>query len=461
MKNVKTIWQEMQPILEVETNVYSYDIWIKPLVPLSIKSEDDVFVLCAPSPSGKTEVIAKFLPLLKRALREVEGAPSDLMIISTDELEDYMPRGNGAQQQPAQKSESIAAELEQPPTFEQNTLNPKYNFERFIVGDCNEHAFKAAKAVVENLGGVYNPFFIYGDVGLGKTHLMHAIGNAVKLADPSLKVLYVSTDTFINEFITSIRYANTEGGTSFRDKYRKVDVLMIDDVQFMSKKRSTADEIFNTFEALKNAGKQMVFAADRKPEEIPDLDSRVRSRFASSLITDVRQPNLETRIAILEAKAVEAKTIISRDLLTYVAERVTSNIREMEGVLTKIIFLAKLYERKVNLDICKEALKDYLAQVSEEVTADEIIECTCKYFDVSKADVMGKKKTKGIVEPRQIAMYLISEIMSMTYTAIGGLFGGKEHTTIMHACSKISERITSDPKIRTAVNDITAMVKHE
>ena len=290
---------------------------------------------------------------------------------------------------------------------------------------------------------------------------MHAIGNAAKLADPTLKVLYVSTDTFINEFITSIRNANTSNGTSFRDKYRKVDVLMIDDVQFMSKKPATADEIFNTFEALKNAGKQMVFAADRKPEEIPDLDSRVRSRFASSLITDVGLPNLETRIAILEAKATEAKTIISRDLLTYVAERVTSNIREMEGVLTKIIFLAKLYERKVSLDICKEALKDYLAQVSEEVTADEIIECTCKYFDVSKADVMGKKKTKGVVEPRQIAMYLISEIMSMTYTAIGSLFGGKEHTTIMHACSKISSQIPNDARIRTAVNDITAMVKHE
>lgn len=459
MKNVKTIWQEMQPVLEVETNVYSYDIWIKPLVPLSIKAEDDVFVLCAPSPSGKTEVIAKFLPLLKRALRDVEGAPSDLMIISTDELEDYMPKQDGMAQLAPPKAPPVFDEPQ--PSFEVNTLNPKYNFERFIVGDCNVRAFRAAQAVADNLGAVYNPLFIYGGVGLGKTHLMHAIGNAAKLADPTLKVLYVSTDTFINEFITSIRNANTSNGTSFRDKYRKVDVLMIDDVQFMSKKPATADEIFNTFEALKNAGKQMVFAADRKPEEIPDLDSRVRSRFASSLITDVGLPNLETRIAILEAKATEAKTIISRDLLTYVAERVTSNIREMEGVLTKIIFLAKLYERKVSLDICKEALKDYLAQVSEEVTADEIIECTCKYFDVSKADVMGKKKTKGVVEPRQIAMYLISEIMSMTYTAIGSLFGGKEHTTIMHACSKISSQIPNDARIRTAVNDITAMVKHE
>lgn len=460
MKNVKTIWQEMQPVLEVETNVYSYDIWIKPLVPLSIKADDDIFVLCAPSPSSKTEVIAKFLPLLKRALRDVEGAPSDLMIISTDELEDYMPRQDGTAQPAPSKVEPPSFDDVQP-SFEVNTLNPKFNFERFIVGDCNVRAFKAAQAVADNPGNVYNPLFIYGGVGLGKTHLMNAIGNAIKLADPSLKVLYVSTDTFINEFITSIRTANMPNGMSFRDKYRKVDVLMIDDVQFMSKKPATADEIFNTFEALKNAGKQMVFAADRKPEEIPDLDSRVRSRFASSLITDVGLPNLETRIAILEAKATEQKTVISRDLLTYVAERVTSNIREMEGVLTKIVFLAKLYERKVNLDICKEALKDYLAQVSEEVTADEIIECTCKYFDVSKADVMGKKKTKGVVEPRQIAMYLISEIMSMTYTAIGSLFGGKEHTTIMHACSKISSQISSDARIRTAVNDITAMVKHE
>ncbi len=316
-------------------------------------------------------------------------------------------------------------------------------------------AHAAAQAVAEEPGKVYNPLFIYGGVGLGKTHIMHAIGNAVKLSASNLKILYVSSETFLNESICAPKAGN-QG--SFRDKYRSVDLLMIDDVQFISKKPGTQEEIFHTFEALQSAGKQMVFASDRPPQDIPDLDSRVRSRFASSLVVDIQPPDLETRIAILQKKSQSAKVNIQYNLLEYIAERVSSNIREMEGVLTKVMFLAKLNERKVDLDICQEALNDYRVQECDEITADEIINCTCRYFNVQKADVVGKKKNKEIVEPRQIAMYLINELMTLPLDKIGECFGGKEHTTVIHARDKVSALIVSDQRIKTAVGDIKAMV---
>ena len=233
---------------------------------------------------------------------------------------------------------------------------------------------------------------------------------------------------------------------------------MIDDVQFLSKKPSSQEELFHTFEALKSAGKQMVFTSDRRPQDIPDLDDRVRSRFASSMIVDIQPPELELRIAILQKKLQAEKKNIALDILTYIAERVTNNVREMEGVLTKVLFLSSLYDRKVDLDMCKEALKDYLAEGGEDVSVDEIIDCTCKYFDVPKSEVVGKRKNKDVVVPRQVAIYLIIELTNIPLSSIGKFFGGKEHTTIMYSRDKVASLITSDGKIKTAVNDIKAMV---
>lgn len=429
----------MLAMLEVEVNYLGFDVWIRPLTPLM--TDGDVLVLRAPTTALKSEVIARYMPLFKEALRNVEGGPSEISIIAADEQGDV----------------PIVKKVEQPEKFEKSTINPKYNFESFVVGGCNRLAYAAAKAVAEAPGTVYNPLFIYGGVGLGKTHIMQAIGNAVRMSMTNLKVLYVSSETFVNEFIESIRTAK---GTnqSFRDKYRGVDLLMIDDVQFISKKPSTQDEIFHTFEALQSAGKQMVFASDRPPQDIRDLDSRVRSRFASSLVVDIQPPDLETRIAILQRKAQDAKAVVADNALEFIAEHVPGNIREMEGVLTKVIFLAKLSERKIDLSICREALNDYRVQACDEITADEIIDCTCRYFNVNKADVVGKKKNKDVVEPRQIAIYLINELMTLPLASIGEFFGGREHTTVMHARDKISAAVASDTKIRTAVNDIKAMV---
>lgn len=444
MNEINAVWQEMLSILEVQTNSLGFDVWIKPLRP--IDTGEDVLVLCAKTDAAKTEVVARYLPLLKRALREVEGAPSELTVIAEDEVSQQALNNSKAHEE----ENSVRAA--------DSILNPQYNFADFVVGKCNRMAYETALAVAENPGTMFNPLFIYGDVGLGKTHIMQAIGNDLRLTHPNLKMLYVSTDTFINEFIASIRTANGVNNQSFRDKYRNIDLLMIDDVQFLSKKPSTQEEIFHTFEALKSAGKQMVFASDRRPQDIPDLDSRVRSRFASSMVVDVQPPDLETRIAILQKKSQKAKKNIDMSELTYIAEHVTSNIREMEGVLTKVIFLSKLYERKVDLAICQEALKDYKVQACDEITADEIVDCTCKYFNVQKADVVGKKKNKEVLVPRQIAIYLINEFMNIPLTAIGEYFGGREHTTVMHARDKISAMMNSDGKTKTAVNDIKAMI---
>lgn len=444
MKDIDAVWQEMLSILEVEVHSLGFDVWIRPLRPLKV--EDGILALCAPSDGAKAEVIARYLPLLKRAMREVEGAPAELTVISEEEA----PKKVAEEKAEAPRVTHAAAL--------QCVLNPQYNFADFVVGKCNRMAYETALAVAENPGILYNPLFIYGDVGLGKTHIMQAIGNDLRLSKPNLKMLYVSTDTFINEFIASIRTANGVNNQSFRDKYRNIDLLMIDDVQFLSKKPSTQEEIFHTFEALKSAGKQMVFASDRRPQDIPDLDSRVRSRFASSMVVDVQPPDLETRIAILQKKAQKAKKNIDFDELNFIAEHVTSNIREMEGVLTKVMFLSKLYERKVDRAICQEALKDYRVQECDEITVDEIVDCTCKYYNANKADVLGKKKNKEVVTPRQVAIYLINEFMNIPLAAIGEYFGGREHTTIMHARDKISAQIATDPKIKTAVNDIKAMI---
>lgn len=445
MKDIDTVWQEMLSILEVEINALGFDVWIKPLRPLKI--EDDVLVLAAATSGSKSEVVARYMPLFKAALRNVDDAPSEIMIVAADEEVSAatLEAARQANPEPVRRESDVS------------TLNSKYNFENFVVGACNRFAYAAARAVAESPGKVYNPLFIYGGVGLGKTHIMQAIGNEVRMTT-GLKVLYVSSETFLNDFVESIMNDKGVKNQAFRDKYRNLDLLMLDDVQFMSKKKQMQEQIFNTFETLQNGGKQMVFASDRPPQDIPDLDDRVRSRFASSLIVDIQPPDLETRIAILHQKSQSAKVNIAANALEFIAEHVSSNIREMEGVLTKVIFLSRLYERKVDLDICREALNDYHVQECDEITADEIIDCTCRYFNVRKEDVVGKKKNKEIVEPRQISMYLITELMALPLDKIGECFGGREHTTVIHARDKVSALVVSDSKVKTAVNDIKAMV---
>lgn len=306
--------------------------------------------------------------------------------------------------------------------------------------------------------GKDNPLFIYGGAGLGKTHIMHAIGNSLRLSHPHLKVLYVSSEKFVNEFIESIR--TTKGkSTNFRDKYRSVDVLMIDDIQFIADKAGTQEEMLHTFNDLHQSNKQIVLTSDRPPKEISPLEERLRTRFEWGLIVDVQPPDLETRIAILQKKAQLEKYNIPFDVLKCMAEKMSDNVRDMESLLNKVIFLSRLYGNEPSVDLVREALKDYADQAEESVSVERIVDCVCAMYGVSRDDLVGKKKNKEVVEPRQICMYLITELIpELPLAAIGAEFGGRDHTTVMHARDKISEKMAQNAKLKTAVADLRDMV---
>jgi chromosomal replication initiator protein len=334
-------------------------------------------------------------------------------------------------------------------------INPRYTFDNFVVGECNRLAVAAARAVAEDPGENYNPLFIYGGSGLGKTHIMHAIGNYIRKHNRYLKVLYVSSEKFLNEFVASIR----TGSVDFREKYRSVDVLMIDDIQFIKGKDRTQEELFHTFNDLYQSKKQIILTSDRPPKEIPDIEDRLRTRFEWGLIADVQPPELETRIAILQKKADQEKYSVEDEVINFIAENCDTNIREMEGMLSKVCFYASLLgKEKTTMDEVKEALKDHVSTNKQSLTADRIIDCVCKYYNISKEDLVGKKKNKEIVEPRQMCVYLINEMLNIPLTAIGALFGGRDHTTIMHARDKINSQVKVNPHIKTLVNDIKSQL---
>ena len=448
MDVAKKIWQDALAILEVESRAIDFDVWIKPLEAIDI--EEDRLVLLAPTTANKEAINEKLRPLICAVLNRINPLMSEIELKVAE-----VTASSEAQPEKTEQKEE-AEPKKAPMRFDGSVINPRYTFDNFVVGKCNQLVVAAAKAVVINPGELYNPLFIYGGVGLGKTHIMHAIGNAIRKNDQALKVMYISSEKFVNEFIESLR---SSGGTAtFREKYRSVDVLMIDDIQFISKKAGTQEELFHTFNDLCQANKQLIFASDRAPKEIPDIEDRLRSRFEWGLIADIQPPDLETRIAILQKKAQQEKHIVPLEVLTYMANRIESNIREMESMLNKVILLSKLYDKPVTLALAEETFKDYNEPTEEAIGADDIIDCTCRYFGLSREDIVGKKRDKKIVEPRQICIYLISEMLPLPLTSIGSLMGGRDHTTIMHAKNKIASSMGKEDRFRIAVQDIRDMV---
>lgn len=443
MNNAKELWDKMLTCLEIEVSAVNFDVWIKTLEPIGII--DGRLVLMAP---GSRQFVAdKFSDCLTAAMKEADPSMAGLLIVRPEDADIYRVK----------EDETYAEEEDPVPKVEANVINPKYNFENFVVGKSNQFMYAAARAVADEPGSRYNPLFIYGGAGLGKTHIMHAIGNSVRMSHPHLKVLYASSEKFVNEFIASIR--TTKGkSTNFRDKYRNVDVLMIDDIQFIADKSGTQEEMFHTFNDLYNNNKQIILTSDRPPKEISPLEERLRSRFEWGLIADVQPPDLETRIAILQKKAQAEKCNIPFEVLSLMAEKVFSNIRDMESLLNKVIFLSRLYNAPPGLDIVREALKDYSDKNEESITADIITECVCRYYNVTKDDLVGKKKTKEIVEPRQVCFYLITDMLALPLKTIGEMFGGRDHTTIMHARDKVAEKMQTSQKLKVAVSDIKDMV---
>lgn len=451
---LKEFWKEALKIIETGTNLVTYEVWLSSLEPVEIIGNK--LIMVSPTSMAVNVVNNNYLDLIKNAINKISNIITEIQIMPASELSGYLKTHvlpKTAEGQKQGETEPVQNIME-PPIF-----NVKYTFDNFVVGKSNQLAHAAAKAVSENPGKTYNPLFIYGGSGLGKTHIMHAIGNQLLSEKPNLKVGYITSERFVNELVEAIRVGKDQSTKQFRNKYRNLDVLMIDDIQFIANKMSTQEEFFHTFNDLYQLGKQIIISSDRAPKFLSELEERLRSRFQCGLTVDIQPPEIETRLAILKKKAESEKYNVEESVYHLIAEKMDSNIREMEGLLSRITFYASLVgSTKVTYAIATEALKDFLDDKKEVLTIDKIIDVICKYYSVSKEELYGKKKNKEIVEPRQICIYLITEMLSLPLAAIGTAFGGRDHTTVMHARDKITELAKTNNNISTALKDIKDMI---
>ena len=454
MIKLDELWNDAKGELAIKIQAVSFDIWIDKLIPVCFIK--NTLVLSTISVSSKREIDKKYLDIIKETVSNINPQVKNVEIIIEAQREQYLQK-----QDSFVEDEGFVVMADTQPQTELCRFIEKYTFELFVKGKNNEFALAAAKAVAENPGGNYNPLFIHSSVGLGKTHLLHAIGNYLRKNSPRTKVLYVNSADFTNELINSIRNSSEDKDVSnrFREKYRSVDVLMIDDIQFLAGKEATQEAFFHIFNDLYQNSKQIVITSDRAPKDLQKLSDRLITRFSWGLTADIHAPDLETRIAILKSKAQQYKFNLSDAVATFIAENSTSNIREIEGLLNKIIFYSSLTNRVVDSkELAMEALTDFIEDKKDTIDESDIIATTCKYFNVTTEDLVGKKKNKAIVEPRMIAIYLITDMLSLPLVKIGQIFGGRDHTTVIHARDKIAEELKSNPRIRIIVTDIKNML---
>ena len=446
------LWQNIQEEIAKNTSTLSFDVWIKSLEFVDIK--ENTIVLATQTKSTKDILLKKYKNIILSACNKVYGAISKLEIIIKDEPEESEESSND--DEPSRvyvKEDGKTSEYEPNESFR---FNPKYTFENFIVGGSNQFACAAAKAVAEAPSTKINPLFIYGGSGLGKTHLLHAIGNYLLEHKPKLKVIYVTTDKFTNDFISAIQTNTT---AKFREVYSSADVLIIDDIQAIIKKPAVQEQFFNLFNELYQNGKQIVITSDKQPKELNPLEERLRSRFEWGMLADIGVPDIETRIAILIKQAQIERYNVSREVIEYIAEVATTNIREMEGFLSRTVFYSNLLkEDVVTIDSAREALKNIAKQDDETVDATRIIEVVCKFFNIKKEDMLARKRTKNIAEARQIAMYLISDMINIPLEAVGNIFG-KDHSTVIYAKNKVLEDMAKSKKLEVQINDIRQMIE--
>lgn len=439
--NLDNIWTEVLNLIKVELTEVSFNTWLKTVEPVNISNSK--VILAAPNEFTKNILEGRYLNLIKNAFKQV--TEEDFEIIFT------MP----GEEQYDFREQTTTPEVND--NNQKSQLNPKYTFDSFVIGSSNRFAHAASLAVAEAPAKAYNPLFIYGGVGLGKTHLMHAIAHYTLSQNPNAKVVYVSSEKFTNELINSIReYRNEE----FRNKYRNIDVLLIDDIQFIAGKEGTQEEFFHTFNALHEANKQIIISSDRPPKDIPTLEDRLRSRFEWGLITDIQAPDLETRVAILRKKANIENITVNDDVMLYIATKIQSNIRELEGALIRVVAYSSLTNSEVTEELAEEALKDILSNnKAKEVTVETIKQSISKNFNIKMDDFTSKKRTRAIAYPRQIAMYLTRELTDLSLPKIGDEFGGRDHTTVIHAYDKIAGEIEDDINFKNKVDDIIKDLK--
>jgi len=451
---LEALWSQVADRLQREIKAPTFSSWIKEVEPLSFV--DGVLELTAPNDFTRNWVETRYGAVIRASLSDLAGVPVDLRLTAP-------PDGGQSSTRPASDTITTpATTAPAAPLTGRNAeyarrLNPKYTFSSFVIGNSNQFAQATCVAVADMPGRAYNPLFIYGGVGLGKTHLMHAIGHRVLDGPGHPRVLYVSTETFTNEMVTALQDNRM---VQFRERYRDIDVLLIDDIQFVAGKERTQEEFFHTFEALHGSRKQIVISSDRPPKDIPSLEDRLRSRFEWGMISDIQLPDMETRIAILAKKAQTDGLVATDEVLQFIASRVDTNIRELEGALIRVIAYASVMQAPLTLDLAYEALKNVVAlNHPRPVTIRAIQEEVARHYDLKLEDFKSRRRTRAIAFPRQVAMYLARQLTDASLPKIGEEFGGRDHTTVMHAFDKITADKTKDPHLVQVLEEIERRVK--
>ena len=433
-------WEKTLELLKPELTAVSFDTWVYPLTPIKIDNKENKLYLSLYNDMAKSILEGRYINIIENAVKEAFGKKLKVVFVYSEE--------NQADQEEINFTDELY-------------LNPKYIFNTFVIGNNNRFAHAASLAVAESPSKAYNPLFIYGGAGLGKTHLMHAIGHYILQQNPKTKVLYVSSEMFTNELIKAIR---EDKNVEFRNKYRSIDVLLIDDIQFIEKKERTQEEIFHTFNTLYEANKQIIISSDRPPKEINTLEERLRSRFEWGLIADIQPPDYETRVAILRNKS-ELEGLETTDSLIEVigviAEKIQSNIRELEGAFIRVIAYANLTGQKINRELAKEVLKDVFSSKDRPVTPDLVKKHICKHFNIKQVDLESSKRSRNLSFPRQIAMYICRDMTELSLPKIGEFFGNRDHTTVLHACEKISGEIKTNESLRDVIKELEQAIKED
>ncbi len=437
MSEAERIWTAACKILKAELNHLSYETWVESSLKPYEMISDHLLLQC----TNKLILdvgIKRFLPNITEAVCKAAGKTIVVEVLCSDELEVRLEQ------------------LGQQGGDRLSSLNPKYTFDTFVVGNGNRFAHAVSLAVAEVPSQAYNPLFIYGGVGLGKTHLMHAIGHYAHELHPELNIVYITSEDFTNQLVTAMQ---TNRNQQFRDRFRNADILMVDDIQFIAGKSATEEEFFHTFNHLKEAGKQIVMTSDKPPREIQKLEERLCSRFEGGLNADIQRPDFETRLAILRKKAEFEHLVISDDVLVLIAERIDTNVRELEGSLTRLTAYSSLTRRSVDMQLAQEALKELLKRDTRPISAELIQESVANYYGITVDDLKSPRRNHDITVPRQMAMYLVREMMGLSLTKIGEAFGGRHYTTVMSSIEKVEKSMKASANVVNVMDDIRRMIK--
>lgn len=444
MELIEKKWEEILLKVKKEHDLtdVSFNTWLKPLKIHSIQN-NRIYILVPDQHEqmGISYIQKRYYLPIKVAIAEVTGTEYEIEFVIANQAKKIFP--------PHPKKIPTTEEAEK------SNLNPNYTFDTFVVGGNNRFAHSASLAVAESPGEVYNPLFIYGGVGLGKTHLMHSIAHFIQSNNPDLKVLYVSSETFTNELIDALRNGNNKSLSKFREKYRNIDALLIDDVQFIIGKESTQEEFFHTFNELHVAKKQIVISSDKPPKDMETLEERIRSRFEWGLIADIGSPDYETRMAILRKKAEADGGMLDDEILNYIAINIKSNIRELEGALNKLLAYSNLVKTEITMDIAVQELQNIISpDKPREVTAQLILEVVSEHFGITVDQLMSKSRSSDVAKPRQIAMYLCKQLTDLTHDSIGKLIGGRDHSTVIHGIKKVADECSSDANFKKTLETV-------